>query len=562
MPASPSHAPRIGLVTAMWQRPALTRLVFRHVARLREELAGEMEIVPAAAGSEGDESRKIAEECGFLYAEVPNAPLGAKWNAALGILRDRNVDGVCIFGSDDLANAAWFRLLRKHVDAGADRLGVRGMHFFDQPTGRLVDWGGYLPPKEGDTPGAGRFLHRRILDAVGWKLWPDMAAKGLDGLQLAGLKERFGPDFVFVQMPCREAGAVIVDVKCELVMSSIERLMGVGNATLVGDPHAFFIAHFGEDLADALLPAGVPRLAGEDFPLDRGWDAPAPPAAASGVPAVFCIRPADAPLPATTHDFALACGSAGLPAFRISPQDFLRRPPSDAEIAHISSPDSTSLLCAMRGRHAIFDLRGWPEETREMRAFLHRLPVALLGAPERRGAEAVFLPAPMHAPGRTLPFDRRANLLACLKEPRLMEEMSAAWLSSNLLQRGIRLFLLGSSPINAFQNVGIYFFLTAGLPAARQIFRVAICVRETWPSAAIPFASGTPVICVGPPPAEMGADSGLIGARSFEEALAIAEALHADANLWERASRQAVEFAGRGRKAFAGALRRFISVPR
>lgn len=328
----------------------------------------------------------------------------------------------------------------------------------------------------------------------------------------------------------------------------------MGNATLVGDPHAFFIAHFGEDLADALLPAGVPRLAGEDFPLDRGWDAPAPPAAASGVPAVFCIRPADAPLPATTHDFALACGAAGVPVFRISPQDFLRRPPSDAEIAHLSSPDPMSLLCAMRGRRVIVDVRDWPEDTREMRAFLHRLPVALLGAPARRGADALFLPRPFSTPAETLPFERRANLLACLKDPRRMEEASSAWLSRRLSRRGMRLFLLGSGITNDFQNVGIHFFLKAGLHLARRIFRVALCARETWPLAALPFAAGTPTICVGPPPE----DAGVLLAGSFEEALELAGALHDNAKLWEDASRRAAAFAETRAGAFADALRGFV----
>ena len=52
---------RIGVVSAMWQRLELTDLVFSHIADMKTALAPFMELLPVVAGSEGEESRAVAE---------------------------------------------------------------------------------------------------------------------------------------------------------------------------------------------------------------------------------------------------------------------------------------------------------------------------------------------------------------------------------------------------------------------------------------------------------------------------------------------------------------------
>lgn len=170
---------RLGYVTAIWGRELLTRIVFKNIALLRESLAPEIELVISVAGSEGEKSRKLVSEFDFKYIEVSNAPLGAKWNAALIPIKGE-VDGVCIFGSDDLVNLEYFNKLLKAIQGGNQLAGLSGLYFYDHPGNRLLYWQGYIPPRQNEVAGAGRFIGRKILEKLEWILWPPLLPAGLD----------------------------------------------------------------------------------------------------------------------------------------------------------------------------------------------------------------------------------------------------------------------------------------------------------------------------------------------------------------------------------------------
>lgn len=145
----------LGYVTAMWGRHDLTQLTFAYVARLRAEIAPLLRLELACAGSEGEKSREIAESNGFAYIHVPNPPLGAKWNAALSLLQGRQLEGVCVFGSDDIASSNYYTILERAIQQGYKLAGVRDMYFLDLPTGRILHWLGYpSPQRSNDTAGA------------------------------------------------------------------------------------------------------------------------------------------------------------------------------------------------------------------------------------------------------------------------------------------------------------------------------------------------------------------------------------------------------------------------
>lgn len=171
---------RIGVLTCLWRRHALSNLVLGHYARMARQLAPTIQLELFAAGSEGRASRELAERHGVHYVEHPNQPLGAKWNAGLRFMRGAGLDAVLIVGSDDLIDLPVVERYAKELRAGARFIGLEDMYFMHQPTARLLYWPGYQGPRAGETIGLARCIHREYLDAVDWHLWRAQLSRGLD----------------------------------------------------------------------------------------------------------------------------------------------------------------------------------------------------------------------------------------------------------------------------------------------------------------------------------------------------------------------------------------------
>jgi hypothetical protein len=171
-----SSVTRLLLLTAVWKRPALTRLVLSTYQRAREELAPEIDLRLLAVGSEGEDSRSLRGDCGFDYVEHANEPLSYKWNAGVQAARDHDPDGIVIVGSDGLLSTSTFGAHARKLQEGQDFFGFRDLYFFDPIRRRLGYWGGYehSPQKDraGEPIGSGRCFSRRLLDRMDWNLWP------------------------------------------------------------------------------------------------------------------------------------------------------------------------------------------------------------------------------------------------------------------------------------------------------------------------------------------------------------------------------------------------------
>jgi hypothetical protein len=213
----------LGVVTTLWKRPELTRLVLEHLRQLREALAGELRLEVVAVGSEGDASRQVCEGLEVKYVEAPNHPLNAKANAGYRRARQLGVDAVMRLDSDTLASESLFRALAARLGEGS--VGCLDVYFLDLASMQLC----YNPPyslfnqrlynllkggwrRVGEPVGPGRCHSAAVLDDLGWEPWdrdPPLA-KGLDGAEMKRLRRH---DHALRGFQLAELGGCLVDVK-------------------------------------------------------------------------------------------------------------------------------------------------------------------------------------------------------------------------------------------------------------------------------------------------------------------------------------------------------------
>lgn len=161
---------RIGLLTSIWGRAALTELVLEHYASMK--VSG-VELVPVAVVSPGD-----LDPCqlhpGWRYGGADNQPLSDKWNAGAKLMEVLGVDAVVITGSDDFLNAAYFEAVAELIESGADYVKLGGLHFYNAPSDELI----YV---EDCYMGLGRCLSRTLMNAVEWQPYFPGRRWGIDG---------------------------------------------------------------------------------------------------------------------------------------------------------------------------------------------------------------------------------------------------------------------------------------------------------------------------------------------------------------------------------------------
>ena len=170
---------KLGILTCIWKRHELAAEMMRHTLRYAPDA------VCVAVGSDGPFSRRVATGAGWLYAEAPNNPRGAKWNAGLAVLRRAGVDAVVILGTDDFIGRGLPSLWQEWHEAGIDYGGLLDCYVYRALDYRAVRWTGYPEgsPRHGETIGSGRFYSSALLEQLDWRIWPEGEARtGLDSL--------------------------------------------------------------------------------------------------------------------------------------------------------------------------------------------------------------------------------------------------------------------------------------------------------------------------------------------------------------------------------------------
>lgn len=250
---------RLGVVTALWRRPAIAEVVLRHYARLSVPQTALSLVAARSPGppSLGGDPEPAADVPGWEYTEAPNLPLSDKWNTAVRALRGR-VDGVMIVGSDDLCDADYvFRAVRA-IRTGTGLVYSSGCVFVDTATGRAIR---NHPPRLG----AGRVISARLLDTADWAPWPPGISIRLD----AGMDERLREARAVMRREVRVAKGLVVDLKSGVNLWPFD-VMQERFGGAVFDAHPLLAYHFPQVYEELTSSHILASYDGEDHGSEAG----------------------------------------------------------------------------------------------------------------------------------------------------------------------------------------------------------------------------------------------------------------------------------------------------
>jgi hypothetical protein len=251
---------KLVVLTCLWQRPRLTKLVLQRYQTIRLDLKGRAEVQMVAVGSEGESSRALAEEYGWSYVEAPNRPLGAKWNAGMAFVRGLAPDGVVIVGSDDWLTTSVFDFHMKALRDGCLVSGLLDIYFLYYKTMKTIHFGGYTHDRMGESLGLGRCLSREALQSVNWQPWWPKVNRGLDLTMTKTLRKKWREVLKERTRVTRLAdiGACALDIKTPIGICKFHSYVGSrtkggkSNVTFV-PTEAFLREHFPSREAERLL---------------------------------------------------------------------------------------------------------------------------------------------------------------------------------------------------------------------------------------------------------------------------------------------------------------------
>lgn len=204
---------KIGILTAIWQRPKVTDIFAAGIKRLQTEF----DIIPVVVGSEGLISQRIAERHNFVYLEHRNKPLSKKFNAGLRAFRQYDVDYIMIMGSDDLISNNLIDAYMPYMEKREKIIGILDLYFFDLYKKNLFYWPGYGFRKDNfhrrkEPIGLARCFSIDVIEQFKYKLWPDNIDRSLDWHSWNKVKRnKIKP----VTINIRDINALAVDLKSD-----------------------------------------------------------------------------------------------------------------------------------------------------------------------------------------------------------------------------------------------------------------------------------------------------------------------------------------------------------
>jgi hypothetical protein len=190
---------KIALLTAIWQRPRITRLFLDYY----EGMPVDTRFVV------GSEDPPESENWSFLLAD--NNPLSLKWQSGLNAIHGARFlyesDAVMTVGSDDFLTPQYIEACRYLLAQGAELIEMDGAYFHDTRTGRTI-WANAL------SMGMGRCYSRALLDRLDWQLWTEEADSGLDSMAMIRVLQEGGEvKRISLSKEAKRHGIAALDVK-------------------------------------------------------------------------------------------------------------------------------------------------------------------------------------------------------------------------------------------------------------------------------------------------------------------------------------------------------------
>lgn len=196
---------KVLILTACYNRPGSFKMFLENFKFLT--LTCDVELYLLIVGNE--ENREIAEEYSVMYVTQPNKPVGRKWNIGCELSKEIEWDYLFISGADDIYSPALFNYYAKNCE-DYHYLGLLDFYFYDLLTNRLKYFPGFKFNNKGDSLGAGRLLHRSLVESLNFELWDEINS-GLDGSMTKRLDHVVGIKKKFINL--RELGLVAIDIK-------------------------------------------------------------------------------------------------------------------------------------------------------------------------------------------------------------------------------------------------------------------------------------------------------------------------------------------------------------
>ena len=154
----------------------------------------------------------MALAAGAQYIDVPNHPLGAKFNSTLTLAREHEVDAVCVMGSDDVFCERVARAYHPFLNEPTPYVGLLDLYFYVLRSRRMGYWAGYHQAHRiGEPAGCGRVIPRAYLDALDWRLWNETQNRGVDHSSFKRLADAVIPHPRLIGV--RELDGCAVDLK-------------------------------------------------------------------------------------------------------------------------------------------------------------------------------------------------------------------------------------------------------------------------------------------------------------------------------------------------------------
>lgn len=153
------------------------------------------------------EAMRLASETGCDFINMPNDPLGAKWNAGFRAAQDYDHDAVLFAGSSDWISDDYLSICERHIETNS-MIGKLGCHFADKRQGqlRLVYWPGYTDiSRRNETIGIGRVLSVSLLKKINYTPFTDNLNNSMDYAMQRAVRLNYGK----IKILDKDAGSLL-----------------------------------------------------------------------------------------------------------------------------------------------------------------------------------------------------------------------------------------------------------------------------------------------------------------------------------------------------------------